>query len=1024
MTDPTARSRGARRRGPRLHARDITAGYDGRIVLTDLDVGDPARLVHGDHRPQRLRQVHAAAHAVAAAHAAGGDGRARRQGHPLLPGQGGRPPGRAAAADLDRAGRDHGGRPGLPRPLPAPDDAPPVVGRGRARRAHGAEADPDARTWPGGRSTSCPAASASGCGSRWCSPRRPRSCCSTSPPPTWTSPTSSSCSSCAPELNREGRTLVAILHDLNQAARYATHLIAMHQGEIVAEGAPATVVTAELVEQVFGVRSRIVPDPETGSPMIVPLAEGALATGSDGRASRLTLRAPDRARPPHDRPHHRHPQMRTEEGTTPMRTTTLRLAAALAAGLLLADRLLQLRRADEAAAGAPLGTVETMFGTVTVPQPEDGELTVVALGWSDAEMALALGVKPVGGLRLAGLRRGEQGRRPLGDRRCSATSRPRSSPTTRRAAELRADPGPEPRPDPERPARPRPGRLRPAVARSRPTVYAPTGTPDFATAWDVQMRSIAAALGKVAEGDAIDQVDVAGQIAAAATANPEFKGHTIASGTKFGEAYGAYLAGDVAVRPAGRRWASCRTRRSWSCPPRASSPTSRRRTSAPWTPTSRSSCRSGSPSRRPRATSCSSRWTSVKDDRAIFIDPATEFAGRLGRGQRAEHPDGRRRDRAAAEGGRGQPLSPCSPEALPRASVSRAGPLPSPRTGSEPPAHLGRDLVEHAAGVAGQVGVAVAVAVQLGQGLQQHPAPGPRPGRVVGAGLLAQDRSRPRRQEVPAGAQVAGRDRRSPMALKSMTPCSRPLRSSRLAGARSPWIQVRLRAGRRLHGELPGAPDRRGVGEVVEPVQERADPGVLLVQGCRPDGGGRAGGVDLAQRADDLGQVAGQAGRVGQPADDRVGSLDPAGDGPRPRVAEGGLARPRPAPACGPAGAARSAAATRAPRTRVRTAHGTRGSRTARSSPRRNIQWSVPLEATGRTGSRAHCGNWSATSADTRGMSHVGPSHPPILGLPVAGSTRTASVCAHGHGRCPGVAATEPVSERPADRPLARPAPT
>ncbi len=61
------------------------------------------------------------------------------------------------------------------------------------------------------------------------------------------------------QLNAEGRTLVAILHDLNQAARYATHLIAMHQGEIVAQGTPGAGGHAELVEQVFGVRSRIVP---------------------------------------------------------------------------------------------------------------------------------------------------------------------------------------------------------------------------------------------------------------------------------------------------------------------------------------------------------------------------------------------------------------------------------------------------------------------------------------------------------------------------------------------------------------------------------------------------------------------------------------------------------------------------------------------------------------------------------------------------------------------------------------------
>ncbi len=78
------------------------------------------------------------------------------------------------------------------------------------------------------------------------------------------------------KLNAEGRTLVAILHDLNQAARYATHLIVMKDGAIVSQGHPSAVVTSALVEEVFGVRARIIPDPETGSPMIVPLATGAL----------------------------------------------------------------------------------------------------------------------------------------------------------------------------------------------------------------------------------------------------------------------------------------------------------------------------------------------------------------------------------------------------------------------------------------------------------------------------------------------------------------------------------------------------------------------------------------------------------------------------------------------------------------------------------------------------------------------------------------------------------------------------
>ncbi|MEY9212344.1 ABC transporter ATP-binding protein [Thermobifida halotolerans] len=81
-------------------------------------------------------------------------------------------------------------------------------------------------------------------------------------------------------LNADGRTLVAVLHDLNQAARYATHLIAMKDGKIVAEGPPRSVVTEELVSRVFGVGVRIIPDPETGTPLVVPLARGAVATGT------------------------------------------------------------------------------------------------------------------------------------------------------------------------------------------------------------------------------------------------------------------------------------------------------------------------------------------------------------------------------------------------------------------------------------------------------------------------------------------------------------------------------------------------------------------------------------------------------------------------------------------------------------------------------------------------------------------------------------------------------------------------
>jgi iron complex transport system ATP-binding protein len=77
---------------------------------------------------------------------------------------------------------------------------------------------------------------------------------------------------CADLHREQGRTMVAVLHDLNHACRYATHLVAMRGGEIVAEGDPSQIVDAELVERVFGLRCRVIPDPETGTPLVVPAA--------------------------------------------------------------------------------------------------------------------------------------------------------------------------------------------------------------------------------------------------------------------------------------------------------------------------------------------------------------------------------------------------------------------------------------------------------------------------------------------------------------------------------------------------------------------------------------------------------------------------------------------------------------------------------------------------------------------------------------------------------------------------------
>jgi iron complex transport system ATP-binding protein len=74
-------------------------------------------------------------------------------------------------------------------------------------------------------------------------------------------------------LNREqGRTVVAVLHDLNHACRYADQIIAMKDGCVVAQGNPNDVITEELVEAVYGLKCQIIDDPQTGTPLVIPRA--------------------------------------------------------------------------------------------------------------------------------------------------------------------------------------------------------------------------------------------------------------------------------------------------------------------------------------------------------------------------------------------------------------------------------------------------------------------------------------------------------------------------------------------------------------------------------------------------------------------------------------------------------------------------------------------------------------------------------------------------------------------------------
>ncbi|WP_067542422.1 ABC transporter ATP-binding protein [Nocardia crassostreae] len=68
------------------------------------------------------------------------------------------------------------------------------------------------------------------------------------------------------------RTIVAVLHDLNLAARYAENLIAMKDGRVVAQGSPAQIVRPEVVAEVFDLECAVIDDPITGTPLVVPAA--------------------------------------------------------------------------------------------------------------------------------------------------------------------------------------------------------------------------------------------------------------------------------------------------------------------------------------------------------------------------------------------------------------------------------------------------------------------------------------------------------------------------------------------------------------------------------------------------------------------------------------------------------------------------------------------------------------------------------------------------------------------------------
>ncbi|TFV68694.1 ABC transporter ATP-binding protein [Blastococcus sp. CT_GayMR20] len=89
------------------------------------------------------------------------------------------------------------------------------------------------------------------------------------------------------DLNRtRGTTIVMVLHDLNMAARYADHLVALASGRVHAVGTPAEVLTVDTVQAVFGLDCQVIPDPTSGKPLMLPIGRHHMSSPTPDLVSR------------------------------------------------------------------------------------------------------------------------------------------------------------------------------------------------------------------------------------------------------------------------------------------------------------------------------------------------------------------------------------------------------------------------------------------------------------------------------------------------------------------------------------------------------------------------------------------------------------------------------------------------------------------------------------------------------------------------------------------------------------------
>ncbi|MCZ2811116.1 iron-siderophore ABC transporter substrate-binding protein [Modestobacter sp. VKM Ac-2979] len=229
----------------------------------------------------------------------------------------------------------------------------------------------------------------------------------------------------------------------------------------------------------------------------------------------------------------------------PLRRRAVRGTALLAAALVLTSCGGSDSSDDTAAEGTDPATgssdafpvtVETAFGDVTV---EEEPTRVVALGWGDAEMALALGVQPVGASDWLGF--GGEGVGPWAEGLYDEA--PEIIETLEPSLEAIAALDPDLILDTKSPATEERYEALSAIA---PTISQPVGTDPYVVPFEDQLDLVGQALGKTEEAEEVEaEVDEA--FAAAAEAHPEFDGTEVAVAAYTAEGFGAYVSGDARV---------------------------------------------------------------------------------------------------------------------------------------------------------------------------------------------------------------------------------------------------------------------------------------------------------------------------------------------------------------------------------------------------------------------------------------------------------------------------------------------